>query len=75
MTTDAVTRPEMADALRKESERTEEARVYVARGLLKTLGLEPKAEMGQARWLSDSTAKAPWRIWTIYWLGWSPYYS
>ena len=57
MTTETVTRQEIAAALRKESDRTEKAMADVARGLLKLLGLEPTAEMGQTPWLSPSTAK------------------
>ncbi len=57
MTTGTVTRQEMAEALRKESDRTEKAMADLARGLLKLLGLEPTAEMGQTPWLSSSTAK------------------
>ena len=57
MTTETVTRQEMTEALRKESDRTEKAMADLARGLLKLLGLEPTAEMGQTPWLSSSTAK------------------
>lgn len=57
MTTETVTRQEMAEALRKESDRTEKAMADLARGLLKLLGLEPTAEMGQTPWLSSSIAK------------------
>ena len=46
MATETVTRQEMAEALRKESDRTEKAMADLARGLLKLLGLEPTAEMG-----------------------------
>ena len=57
MTTETVTRQEMAEALRKESDRTEKAIAELGRGLLKLLGLEPTAEMGQTPWLSSSIAK------------------
>lgn len=57
MTTEQVTRQEMAEALRKEADRTEKAMAHLARGLLKLLGLEPTAEMGQTPWLSSSIAK------------------
>ena len=57
MTTETVTRQEMAEALKKESGRTEKAMADLAKGLLRLLGLEPQAEMGQTPWLNSSVAK------------------
>ena len=39
MTTETVTRQEMVEALRKETDRTEKAMADLARGLLRLLGL------------------------------------
>ena len=57
MTTETATRQEMAEALKKEAERTEKAMAELGRGLLTLLGLEPTAEMGPTPWLNSSIAK------------------
>ena len=62
MTTETVTRQEMAEALRKESERTEKGMADLARGLLTLLRLEPMAEMGKTRLFVKSCFGDPDRI-------------